>query len=52
MSEIPGSLIMDVRIYITVKDLKQVAQRATIAHLTTSHQNTLNSSQVKDLKIF
>ena len=31
---------------------KQVAQRATIAHLTTSHQNTLNSSQVKDLKIF
>ena len=27
---------------------KQVAQRATIAHLT-SHQNILNSSQVKDL---
>ena len=27
---------------------KQVAQRATIAHLTTSHQNILNSSQLKD----
>ena len=27
---------------------KQVAQRATIAHLTASHQNILNSSQVKD----
>ena len=30
-------------------DIEQVAQRATIAHLTTSHQNILNSSQVKDL---
>ena len=28
--------------------MKQVAQRATIAHLTASHQNILNSSQVKD----
>ena len=27
---------------------KQVAQRATIAHLTASHQNILKSSQVKD----
>ena len=27
---------------------KQVAQRATIAHLTASHQNILNSFQVKD----
>ena len=27
---------------------QQVAQRVTIAHLTTSHQNILNSSQVKD----
>ena len=27
---------------------KQVAQRATIAHLTISHQNILNSSLVKD----
>ena len=26
---------------------KQVAQRATIAHLTASHQNILNSFQVK-----
>ena len=29
-------------------NIKQVAQRATIAHLTASHQNILNSSQVKD----
>ena len=28
---------------------KQVAQRATIAHLTASHQDILNNSQVKDL---
>ena len=28
--------------------LEQVAQRATIAHLTASHQNILNGSQVKD----
>ena len=28
--------------------LKQVAQRAMIAHLTASHLNILNSSQVKD----
>ena len=28
--------------------LYQVAQRATIAHLTASHQNILNSAQVKD----
>ena len=28
--------------------MKQVAQRATIAHLTASHQNILISSQVKD----
>ena len=27
---------------------KQVAQRETIAHLTASHQNILNSAQVKD----
>ena len=27
---------------------QQVAQRATIAHLTASHQNILNSFQVKD----
>ena len=27
---------------------KQVAQRATIAHLTASHQNIFNSSKVKD----
>ena len=33
---------------IVYYNLKQVAQRATIAHLTTSHQNILNSSQVKD----
>ena len=30
------------------QNLKQVAKRATIAHLTASHQNILNSSQVKD----
>ena len=30
------------------KKKEQVAQRATIAHLTASHQNILNSSQVKD----
>ena len=28
--------------------MQHVAQRATIAHLTASHQNILNSSQVKD----
>ena len=28
--------------------VKQVAQRATIAHLTASHQNIFNSSQAKD----
>ena len=28
--------------------IKQVAQKATIAHLTASHQTILNSSQVKD----
>ena len=28
--------------------IKQVSQRAMIAHLTASHQNILNSSQVKD----
>ena len=28
--------------------MQQVAQRATIAHLTASHQNILNSSKVKD----
>ena len=33
---------------ICTQILKQVAQRATIAHLTASHQNILNSSQVKD----
>ena len=27
---------------------EQVAQRATIAHLTASHQNILNSSQAND----
>ena len=31
--------------------IEQVAQRATIAHLTASHQNILNSSQVKDFLI-
>ena len=30
------------------KKFEQVAQRATIAHLTASHQNILNSSQEKD----
>ena len=33
---------------IHIQYRKQVAQRATIAHLTASHQNILNSSQVKD----
>ena len=33
---------------VTEQNLIQVAQRATIAHLTGSHQNILNSSQVKD----
>ena len=28
---------------------EQVAQRATIAHLTENHWNILNSAQVKDL---
>ena len=28
--------------------MQQVAQRATIAHLTASHQHIFNSSQVKD----
>ena len=31
-----------------LKPEKQEAQRATIPHLTASHQNILNSSQVKD----